>query len=211
MAVRIRLKRLGRRNRAFWRICATDKRSARDGRVIEELGWYDPHLPNPEMVRIDRDRVSHWLKAGATPSETVERLLLHVGIDAKGEETRPHPWKKKRPVGPPPPAAQRVEEAKAAEAAEASVEAPVSESEAPEAAEAEAPPAPPAPEKPVESEPPAETAEVPAEEPEKAAEETAEVPAEEPEEAAEEASAEAPETPEEGAGEPEKPQEGAPA
>lgn len=134
MAVRIRLKRLGRRNRPFWRLCATDKRAARDGRVIEELGWYDPHRENTEKVEIKRDRVIHWLKVGATPSETVQRLLLHSGIDPKGNEIEPVPWPKKKKA-PPPPAAERVAEEKAAEAA-ATAEA---EAEAEAAPEAEAP------------------------------------------------------------------------
>ncbi len=145
MAVRIRLKRLGRRNRAFWRICATDKRAARDGKVIEELGWYDPHLGNEEKVRLDRDRVRHWLKVGATPSETVEQLLLHVGINTKGDEVDPRPWPKKKT--PPPLAAPRVAAAKAAETADAAEadagEAATATAEAPapeaEATEAEAP------------------------------------------------------------------------
>lgn len=133
MAVRIRLKRLGRRNRPFWRLCATDKRAARDGRVIEELGWYDPHRENTEKVEIKRDRVIHWLKVGATPSETVQRLLLHSGIDPKGNEIEPVPWPKKKKKAPPPPAAERVAEETAAEAEAA----PKAEAEA--APEAEAP------------------------------------------------------------------------
>ena len=94
--VRIRLKRLGRTNRPWWRICATDQRAARDGRVIEELGWYDPHRKNEEKVEVNRERAAHWLKAGAQPSETVKRLLLHVGIDPKGNEVPPRPWAKKK-------------------------------------------------------------------------------------------------------------------
>ena len=100
MAVCIRLKRLGRRNRIYWRICATDKRTARDGRVIEELGAYDPHAKNEEKVVLNRERVSHWLRAGAQPSATVGQLLAHVGIDLKGNEVAPKPWPKKRQAPP---------------------------------------------------------------------------------------------------------------
>lgn len=96
MAVCIRLKRLGRTNRAHWRLCATDKRAARDGRVLEELGSYDPEAKNPDKVKIDRDRVRHWLTAGAVPSPTVAQLLRHVGMDPKGNEVPPRPWKKRR-------------------------------------------------------------------------------------------------------------------
>ena len=117
MAVCIRLKRLGRRNRIYWRICATDKRTARDGRVIEELGAYDPHAKNEEKVVLNRERVSHWLRAGAQPSATVGQLLAHVGIDPKGNEVAPKPWPKKR-TPPPPPAVKKVAEAKAEAPAE---------------------------------------------------------------------------------------------
>ena len=126
MAVCIRLKRLGRRNRIYWRICATDKRTARDGRVIEELGAYDPHAKNEEKVTLNRERVSHWLRHGAQPSATVGQLLAHVGIDPKGNEVAPKPWPKKRQA---PPAAKKVEP----EQAEAPAE--------PEQAEAPAEPA----------------------------------------------------------------------
>lgn len=122
VAVCIRLKRLGRRNRAYWRICATDKRTARDGRVIEELGAYDPHAKNEEKVTLNRERVSHWLRAGAQPSATVGQLLAHVGIDPKGNEVAPKPWPKKRT--PPPPAAKKVAEAKAEAPAKAAEEKP---------------------------------------------------------------------------------------
>lgn len=124
MAVRIRLKRLGRTNRPFWRIVATDKLFARDGRIIEEVGHYDPLERDDEKVKIKRDRVVHWLKAGATPSETVANLLRHLGLDEKGNEVVPRAWKKK---APPAPAAARLAAAKkAAEGAQRS-EAPGAE------------------------------------------------------------------------------------
>ncbi len=112
MALTIRMKRLGRRNRPFWRICATDRRAARDGRVVEELGHYDPYLDNEDKVKIRRDRVVHWLQHGAQPSKTVKELLGHLGLDAKGNEITPKPWPKKK--GPPPKAAERVAAEKAA-------------------------------------------------------------------------------------------------
>ncbi len=116
MAVCIRLKRLGRTNRTHWRICATDKRAARDGRIIEELGSYDAQKRNEDKVRVIRDRVVYWLKVGAKPSETVAQLLGHLGIDAKGNEMTPKPWTKRK--GPPPPAAARIAAEKATAAEE---------------------------------------------------------------------------------------------
>ena len=96
MAVCIRLKRYGRTNRPFWRLCATDKRFARDGRVLEELGHYDPLAANAEKITLKRDRVAHWLKAGALPSKTVMEMLRHLGMDTKGNEVPPKPWRKKK-------------------------------------------------------------------------------------------------------------------
>ena len=79
--VKLRLKRFGRRHRSFYRVNAIDSRSPRDGRVIEELGWYDPEAKLPEnQVKLDRERVEHWLKLGAQPSETVLQLLQRQGI-----------------------------------------------------------------------------------------------------------------------------------
>jgi small subunit ribosomal protein S16 len=144
------MKRLGRRNRPFWRICATDKRAARDGRVVEELGHYDPHQDNEDKVKIHRDRVVHWLKHGAQPSKTVAELLGHLGLDAKGNEITPKPWPKKKQKAPPPKAAERVAaekaEAEAAQADTAEAPAEVAAAPAPEAAEAPSEPADAAPE-----------------------------------------------------------------
>ncbi len=81
MAVKIRLKRFGRRNRAFYRINAIDIRRARDSKVIEELGYYDPIAKEPEnQLKIDRERVEYWLSVGAQPSDTVKNLLLKAGV-----------------------------------------------------------------------------------------------------------------------------------
>ncbi len=58
-----------------------DVRSPRDGRIIEELGWYDPHAKEPQSkVSLNRERIEHWLKSGAQPSETVRNLLRSQGI-----------------------------------------------------------------------------------------------------------------------------------
>ncbi|MBL7157372.1 MAG: 30S ribosomal protein S16 [Candidatus Omnitrophica bacterium] len=79
MAVVLRLKRMGTNKKPFYRIVATDKRSPRDGRFIEEIGYYDPKK-NPADIKIDRERALYWLKNGAKPSETVRSLIKKQGI-----------------------------------------------------------------------------------------------------------------------------------
>ena len=70
----IRLRRAGSKNRPFFRVVVTESRSARDGRFVEVLGHYNPRT-KPETVEVDRDRLAHWLKAGARPSDTVRTLV----------------------------------------------------------------------------------------------------------------------------------------
>jgi len=74
MAVTLRLTRGGSRKVPFYRVVASDRRSPRDGRFIEQIGVYDP-LRNPPEVRIDSDRLTHWLSVGAQPSQTVGELI----------------------------------------------------------------------------------------------------------------------------------------
>ncbi|MFA5864525.1 MAG: 30S ribosomal protein S16 [Phycisphaerae bacterium] len=84
MSVKIRLKRFGRRNRASYRINAIDSRTARDGRVIEELGFYDPVTKDiTKQFSMKRERVEYWLSVGAQPSETVRSLLVKAGMTVK--------------------------------------------------------------------------------------------------------------------------------
>ena len=81
MAVKLRLKRTGRRNLPCYRLNAIDSRTPRDGRVIEELGTYDPLQKEPEkQISFKRERIEYWLSVGAQPSETVANLLERVGI-----------------------------------------------------------------------------------------------------------------------------------
>jgi small subunit ribosomal protein S16 len=76
VAVRIRMKMLGRKHRSYFRIVAIDSRQPRDGRIIEELGSYDPMVKNTdERVRLRPDRIKYWLGVGAKPSEKVAVLL----------------------------------------------------------------------------------------------------------------------------------------
>ena len=76
MAVRIRMKQMGRKHRLYYRIVAVDARSPRDGRVIEELGSYDPHVAQKDArVTLVPDRIKYWISVGASPSEHVAALL----------------------------------------------------------------------------------------------------------------------------------------
>ena len=80
MAVAIRMKRMGRKNRAFYRICATDRRSPRDGRVIEVLGTYDTSVPDTDArCLLNNERVDYWLSVGAQPSDAVRVLVKKYG------------------------------------------------------------------------------------------------------------------------------------
>ena len=72
--VRIRLTRMGTNKRPFYRVIATDQRSPRDGRFLEQLGYYDP-MKTPKEIKIDLERVKHWISLGAQPSETVKSLM----------------------------------------------------------------------------------------------------------------------------------------
>ena len=80
MAVVLRMKRMGRKNREYYRICAADRRSPRDGRVIEELGTYDPHVKETDArCTLDGARVQYWLSVGAQPSPAVRVLIKKYG------------------------------------------------------------------------------------------------------------------------------------
>jgi small subunit ribosomal protein S16 len=82
VAVAIRMKRMGRKNREYYRICATDRRSPRDGRVIEELGTYDPHVSETDArCTLNGPRVDYWLSVGAQPSDAVQVLIKKYGTN----------------------------------------------------------------------------------------------------------------------------------
>ena len=82
MAVKLRLQRLGRKKRAFYRLVAIDSRKKRDGLEIERLGWYDP-VQSTHSCNLDEDRILHWLGQGAIPSETVKGLFRRAGLSYK--------------------------------------------------------------------------------------------------------------------------------
>jgi small subunit ribosomal protein S16 len=76
VAVRLRMKKLGRKHRSYFRIVAIDSRQPRDGRIIEELGSYDPTVANTdERVKLKPDRIKYWMGVGAKPSEKLAVLI----------------------------------------------------------------------------------------------------------------------------------------
>ena len=82
MAVRIRMKKLGRAHRSFFRVCAFDQNSPRDGKALEELGTYDPSVPDADARAVlNGERVAYWLGVGAQPSEKVAVLIKKYGKD----------------------------------------------------------------------------------------------------------------------------------
>lgn len=84
MAVKLRLKRMGRSHVAFYRLNAIDSRTRRDGRVIEQLGTYDPqNKDKSKQFSADLERCKYWLDNGAVPSETVSSLLKRAGLEHK--------------------------------------------------------------------------------------------------------------------------------
>src|SRR3982751_3832359 len=142
MALAIRLTRGGAKKRPYYRIVVADSRAPRDGRFIEKLGTYNPLLAkdSPERVKLDAERISHWLAVGAQPSDRVLRFLDAAGIRERPARNNP---KKAEPGEK---AKERVEqraakEAEAAEAAAAPAEEPAAEApvEAEEAAVEQAP------------------------------------------------------------------------
>lgn len=79
MAVKIRLRRMGKKKHPFYRIVVADARSPRDGRFIEEIGTYDPSK-NPSEYKVNEEAAKKWLGDGAKPTETVSRIFKSVGI-----------------------------------------------------------------------------------------------------------------------------------
>ena len=89
MAVKLRMARMGRRHRPFFRINAVESRTPRDGRVLEKLGHYDPlEKDATKQIVLNRDRVEFWLGQGAIPSDTVSEILLRQGIKHKYAEEK---------------------------------------------------------------------------------------------------------------------------
>ena len=91
MIVSIRLSRGGAKKRPYYRIVVADSRNARDGRFIEKVGTYTPLLAkdSPERVKLDADRISHWLSVGAQPSDRVQRVLAAAGLRERPARNNP--------------------------------------------------------------------------------------------------------------------------
>jgi|DewCreStandDraft_5_1066085.scaffolds.fasta_scaffold36228_1 small subunit ribosomal protein S16 len=87
MALRIRLRRMGKKKRPFYRIVVAEARAPRDGRFVETLGWYNP-LTEPPSYQVDVERARFWLERGAQPTEAVARILRKVHL------LPPAPWEK---------------------------------------------------------------------------------------------------------------------
>lgn len=171
---------MGTKGRPFYRIVAAPTSAGRDGRFVEQLGHYDP-LQEPSLVKVDKERVLHWLQNGASPSDTLIRLLKKEGIWEDFESSRPGKKARRKPVKArvkrekpvkekkrkPAPAPEPTEEAAepTGEAAEPTAEAPEQAVEASEPAVEAAEQAGEGDESSVEAaEPPAEEPEAPAEE-----------------------------------------------
>ncbi|NAZ37965.1 30S ribosomal protein S16 [Rubellimicrobium sp. CFH 75288] len=117
MAMKIRLARGGSKKRPFYAIVAADSRAPRDGRFIEKLGTYAPLLPkdSEDRVRMNLERVQHWLSQGAQPTDRVARFLEAAGVMPRRERANPK-------KGEPGKAARERAEKKAARSAEAAAE-----------------------------------------------------------------------------------------
>ena len=79
MSVKIRLKRMGAKKKPFYRIVVADSRCPRDGKFIEEIGYYNP-LVEEKTVKVDSEKVQQWIKHGAKPTDTVDRLFKNNGV-----------------------------------------------------------------------------------------------------------------------------------
>ena len=79
MAVKIRLRRMGAKIAPFYRVVVADSRYPRDGRFIEEIGYYDP-MKNPPEIKLDTDKAEQWIKNGAQPTDTVKNILKKSGV-----------------------------------------------------------------------------------------------------------------------------------
>jgi small subunit ribosomal protein S16 len=122
VAVRIRLKKMGRKHRPFYRICAMDVRVPRDGTAIEELGYYDPLVKDADARAVLKaDRIDYWLSVGAQPSEKVRVLIKKYGTNGthvSQQQAAMERLKTSKPQAPPPMVVPRPKKAEPAAAAE---------------------------------------------------------------------------------------------
>ncbi len=113
MSVRIRMKRMGRKHRPFYRVCIMDRQRARDGKAIEEVGFYDTSVADKsKRVSLNMERIDYWLSVGAQPSEKVNALIKKVQKGKFGTAAAPPPMQEpKAPEPEPTPEAPAAEEA----------------------------------------------------------------------------------------------------
>lgn len=146
MALKIRLARAGSKKRPYYHIVIADVRSPRDGRFIEQVGSWNPMLPKDgERVKLDEERIKHWMSQGALPTDRVLRFLDQAGIASRPERSNPKKAEPGQKAQERLAAAKQVEEEAAAKAAEAEAapaeeapaEAPAEEAAATEEAKAE--------------------------------------------------------------------------
>ncbi|MGO9115088.1 MAG: 30S ribosomal protein S16 [Thermoguttaceae bacterium] len=118
MSVRIRMKKMGRKHRPFFRICAMELRVPRDGRVLEELGTYDPMVPETDARAIlNSERIKYWLSVGAQPSDKVSVLIKKYGAEGTHVEAQRLALARlAQGKRQPPPAAARADEPAAGDA-----------------------------------------------------------------------------------------------
>ena len=120
------MKRMGRKHRPFYRVCIMDKQRARDGKAIEEVGFYDTSVKDKsQRVNLNMERIDYWLSVGAQPSEKVNALINKVRKGNFGVAAEPPPMQ--APKAPEPeaaPAEESASEEASAESAEATEEAP---------------------------------------------------------------------------------------
>jgi len=147
MAVRIRLKRLGRRHRPFYRVCAMDGKSPRDGRALEELGTYDPMIRETDArALLNGERIAYWVSQGAQPTDKVQVLINKYGKDGThldAQQTALERLRQSKPTAPPAEPLPKFEEETppAAAVEDAPAEAAPAEAAPAEGAPAEAAPA----------------------------------------------------------------------
>ena len=116
MAVRIRLKKMGRRHRPFFRVSVMDSRAPRDGRSIEDIGHYDPMVRDKSArITLKLDRIDYWLSVGAQPSDKVATLIKKVKANKFGTGSEPPPLTPPKAPPAPEPTAETPDEAAAAD------------------------------------------------------------------------------------------------
>jgi small subunit ribosomal protein S16 len=99
MAVRLRLLRIGKRNRPCYRLCAVDSRKPRGGAYLESIGFYDPYIADDQKkVKLDRERAEYWLSVGAQPSETIRSFFEKAQVAGLVSPEKPKRQPRKKPA-----------------------------------------------------------------------------------------------------------------